>query len=154
LVGDIEILYIPKIVNGIDMDDLFRRQKTVNATDKLLDEWVRCEKITKRLKGDGTCTWGEEIKLARTVASGMPVDFFAANRANWWNLMVCRTGSASSNMRITSGALKMGWKWRPYSVGFSRLDESTGREQWHKVHSEEDAFHFVGLPCLMPQRRT
>ncbi len=64
--------------------------------------------------------WGEKNKLAVHVASGVPVDLFAATEANWFNYLVCRTGPGESNIAIASAAKAMGWQWHPYGTGFSR----------------------------------
>lgn len=46
--------------------------------------------------------WGEKNKLAVHVRTGIPVDFFAATEANWWNYLVCRTGGEQNNIAIAS----------------------------------------------------
>jgi DNA polymerase/3'-5' exonuclease PolX len=73
--------------------------------------------IEKRLTKAGTTIWGARNKFARHIASGIPVDFFEANRENWFNLLVCRTGSAEHNIRVAAAAKARGWRWDPYSAG-------------------------------------
>lgn len=95
--------------------------------------------------------WGAQNKLARHVASGVPIDFFTTTAANFWNYLVCRTGGARTNVAICNAAIKKGWKWNPYGEGFSRA-AGLGREV-HAVASEREVFEFVGLDYLEPGDR-
>jgi len=42
-------------------------------------------------------------KLAVYVGSGIPVDLFATTEECWFNALVCRTGSAETNVKIAVG---------------------------------------------------
>jgi DNA polymerase/3'-5' exonuclease PolX len=80
------------------------------------------------------------------VASGIPVDFFAATLPTWATLLVCRTGSAEMNTRICMAAQAKRWKWSPYR-GF----ETPGG--LIRPESEQHLFSLVGLPYLEPWQR-
>jgi hypothetical protein len=69
LVGDIEIIYVPKIIIGIDTTDLFHRSEKMDVAELKIEEWVRTEKLSKRLNVQGNPTWGGHIKLAVAVKS-------------------------------------------------------------------------------------
>ena len=144
-VGDVEVLYIP--IFTTERDGLFDT-KQVNQADAALDRLLSAGVLVKRPNVMGTEVWGEKNKLALHRASGIPVDLFTAQEANWFNLVVCRTGSAQSNVRIATAAQARGWKWNPYGAGFT---DKTG--QLVPVRSERDAFELIGLPYLEPWQR-
>ena len=151
-VGDVEILYIPILELAPDPADMFA-SITVNLAAAIIGEMLRRGVLTKRLASNGNESWGEKNKLAVHVATGIPVDLFAATAENWWNYLVCRTGPAESNMRIATRAQQMGWKWHPYGAGFSRGGPLAGESEEHRVTSEEDVFRFVNLPYRKPEGR-
>ena len=144
-VGDIEIVYVP------DFEPqplgLFETEM-VNKTDAILDRLITEGIIEKRANVKGSSTWGDQNKLARHTASGIPIDFFSTREQCWFNYLVCRTGGARSNMAIASAAHSKGWKWHPYHPGFT---DQHGN--WHSVHSEREVFELVGLPYLEPHER-
>jgi DNA polymerase/3'-5' exonuclease PolX len=147
-VGDVEILFVPKIEMVKPADDFFAAPQPVSMVASLLDRLVASGSLAKRLTVMGSETWGPKNKLAVHIPSGIPVDFFAATETNWFNYLVCRTGSAESNMRIASAAQARRWKWNPYGDGFT--DE---RGALVRVSSEKDVFTYVGLPFLQPWQR-
>jgi DNA polymerase/3'-5' exonuclease PolX len=149
LVGDIEIVYIPKLSNSEDKSDLFRTRVVVlNHSDESIDSMLKTGLLARRTNVLGSTTWGDKNKLAIHVASGIPVDFFATTERAWWNYLVCRTGGSETNTTIATAAQKKGWKWHPYSWGFT--DESGVPVE---VKSERDVFDFVGLPYREPWER-
>jgi DNA polymerase/3'-5' exonuclease PolX len=148
LVGDIEILYVPVIGSRRLPDEMFGTP--VNAVDDWLDQMARQKMLVPRLNSLGRKTWGGRIKLATHVPTGIPVDFFEATKANWWNYLVCRTGPKESNVAICKAALARGWQWHPYSPGFASKD---GPVELHAMKSEAEVFEFVGLKALPPEER-
>jgi DNA polymerase/3'-5' exonuclease PolX len=147
-VGDVEVLFIPKLVTQtVD----FFTSTSVSAADLMLNDLVAKGILAKRKNVNGSEMWGPKNKLAVHVASGIPVDLFAATAENWFNYLVCRTGSAENNLAIASAAQAKGWKWNPYGSGFSRMS-GLGSES-HVVSSERDVFDFVGLPYKEPWER-
>lgn len=151
MVGDIEILFIPKMVEK-QVDLLMTRMEP--ATDEVIENLIKRGVLEKRKNVNGSEMFGPKNKLMRHVASGVPVDLFATDEASWFNYLVCRTGPAESNTRIASLAKARGWTWHPYKHGFSRGGVLTGEpEEWRWIHSEEEVFEFVGLPYLPPEKR-
>ena len=150
-VGDVEILYIPKRVRAVDPSDLFQQTVMVNETDKVIEDLLAKEILTKRLNVNGSETWGPENKLSVHRFSGIPVDLFSTNEACWFNYVVCRTGGADTNTRIATQANKKGWKWNPYGPGFTQLP-SHGHGKF-RVACEQDVFSFVCLPYQEPWER-
>lgn len=143
-VGDVEVLFVPKMLKrAID----FWNMEDYPLTDLVFERMVLKGIIERRPKVDGTFTWGKEIKLARHVKSGIPVDFFAARQDNWFSMLVCRTGSGRSNIAICQAAQRKGWKWT-FTQGFRN---EVGRIV--PVESEEDVFRLVGLKYLHPWER-
>ncbi len=148
-VGDIELLYIPKLAVKPDPADLFGKPMQINLADAVIESLLADGILTKRLKEDGTQTWGPLIKLSTHTDSGIPVDFFSATPENWWTLLVCRTGSADSNMAICNAAIRLGMQWSPYEGFKDRKDEKL----IFVPHSERAVFERVGLPYRKPQDR-
>ena len=152
-VGDVEILYIGKVEQRPDPDNMFGSQR-VNLADEAI---LRLESegiIARRRNVAGSTMYGPKNKLVRHRASGIPVDLFAATVENWFNYLVCRTGPAESNTRIASAAIEKGWKWNPYGVGFTSIpDDYSTPPTVHAVTSEEEVFTFVGLPYREPEDR-
>lgn len=150
MVGDAELVFVPKLI-PVPTGDFFAPPKMIPATDAVLEKLLADGVLAKRRNVNGSEMWGEKNKLAVHVPTGIPVDLFTASAGNWWNYVVCRTGGAENNMAIASAAIRKGWKWNPYSEGFSRA-KGLGREV-HAVTSERDVFDFVGLPYREPEHR-
>jgi DNA polymerase/3'-5' exonuclease PolX len=146
-VGDIELLYIPRVEPAKNPADFFGAMD-INLADHAIADLESRHLLARRLNARGHTTFGPSNKLMVHVPSGIPVDLFTARRENWFNLLVCRTGPAESNMRIAQAAIGRGWRWNPYGPGFTR----PGGEE-HPCTSEEDVFNFVGLRYLEPQAR-
>jgi DNA polymerase/3'-5' exonuclease PolX len=144
-VGDVEILYIPQFRTV--QDGLFDTRRLDLATHEL-ENLVACSVIRARKNVKGSTMWGPKNKLAVHVASGIPVDFFAATEENWFNYLVCRTGGAENNRQIAVAANDKGWKWNPYGPGFTRDDGCT-----EVATSEPDVFRMAGLPYREPWER-
>jgi len=148
LVGDVEILYIPNFLPGLP-NDFFDSPTPINGVDSRLAYLLEhTGALTKRLSKIGSESWGEKNKLAVHVASGIPVDFFATTEAHWFNYLVCRTGSAENNIRISNAAIAKRWSWHPYKGGFT-----DHRGDFVPVKSERDAFSLVNLDYLEPWDR-
>lgn len=148
LVGDVEILYVPQFQDVAD--GLFDTRKE-NLSDHFIDCLLTVGLLAKRKNTAGSEMWGEKNKLARHVATGIPVDLFSATEENWFNYLVCRTGGAENNVAICNAAIARGWKWNPYGSGFTRAS-GLGEEKF-TVNSERDVFEFVGLPYREPWER-
>lgn len=148
MVSDVEILFVPKLTTGPDPDDLFA-QKTTNHADDAILALEAAGVLSRRLNVDGRTMYGPKNKLMMHERLGVPIDLFSASIDNWFNYLVCRTGSADTNTAVATAAQAKGWKWHPYGTGFSNL--STGKT--FVVTAEEDVFRFVGLPFREPKDR-
>lgn len=148
-VGDIEILFIPRIIETKDPNDLFGTKRT-NLVTEAIDGLMAAGSLAIRQKSNGQQgAFGEQIKTLVDTKSGIPVDLFSTREESWWNYLVCRTGPAELNQKIASRALKKGWRWNPFSAGFHH--KLTGDIELMK--SEESVFEFVGLDYLPPEKR-
>lgn len=148
-VGDVEILFVSKF-KAVPFD-LFGSVVQMSLVEDALANLIESGVLAKRKNVNGSEVWGAKNMLAVHVASGIPVDLFAATAANWWNYLVCRTGPGESNIAIASAAKDMGWKWHPYGSGFSRQVGLATEER--VVGSEREVFEFVGLPFKEPVER-
>ncbi len=144
-VGDVEVLFIPKMITV--PDGLFD-SKMVSQADLVLLDLMSLNVIGQRKNVNGSVMWGAKNKLAVHVASGIPVDLFTATAENWFNYLVCRTGSAESNMAICNAAIAKGWKWNPYGAGFTDTHGNLV-----PVTIEREVFELVGLKYLEPWER-
>ena len=148
MAGDIDLVYISKTGDACPPGELIPmpgQSLVANAIDQLVLAGV----LAYRQKADGSLTNGKWIKLCVHVASGIPVDFYAATHFSFWNLVLCRTGSMQNNIRLADAAKAKGWKW---ATG----GQSPGFEDGFKkiqILSEEHAFDLLGLPYLTPQQR-
>lgn len=147
-VGDVEILYIGKIITRSKPGDMFA-QETVSLAEQAIAEMVASSILTPRVNKIGGTCWGDQNKLAAHNATGIPVDLFQTSQSNWFNYLICRTGSAQHNIQIAARAKDRGWSWNPYGSGFTHL--ITGKT--HHVTSEESLFEFLDIPFLTPQER-
>lgn len=146
-VGDVEILYVPRVEMEAGAD-LFGTLEPRNLADEELTEWITEGFLRKRLNAKGSEMWGEKNKLGVDSGSGIPVDFFSTTHENWYNAMVCRTGPSDSNKAIAMKANEMGLTWNVYGCGFKNL--ATG--EILPMKSEAQVFATVGLPCPEFQR--
>lgn len=153
---DLELLYIPRIAARVDGADLFGAERETNLTEALWAELLAAGVLDKRLKITGAVSaWGEENKHARHVASGLPLDLFAATAENWVNRLVVTTGSAAHNIRIAETARKLGWEWEVYDAGFVPLGGTWAKcaKTRRTMRSEHEVFEFVKMPYLRPEER-
>jgi DNA polymerase/3'-5' exonuclease PolX len=147
VVSDIELLYVPRLNEIDDPEDMLCRKITIDLTEPAIAALLKLGTIAKRPNKRGSFTWGPENKLAVHIASGIPVDFFATTEERFFNALVVRTGPAESNVRIASAAKGIGWKWHAYGNGFTRAGET------QIVTSERAVFEHVQLPYLEPHLR-
>lgn len=134
-VGDIELLCIPKFVDGVDQ------------LDKELGALVFQEILGLRLNKKGIRAYGPKNKLLVHLPSGIGVDIFSTTRENWAVSLVVRTGGKKTNMRIASGALRKGLSFHAYGRGFTSWKGET------ICRTEREVFEAVGLPYRDPWER-
>ena len=144
-VGDIEILYVPRIRQVHVLGELF--PKSGSLADELLDRWLAKGIISKRPNINGSVTWGELNKLAVYATSGIPVDLFATTMERWFVSLVMRTGSAQSNTRLATAALKRGMQFHAYGA----IQDRSGQQIIPQ--SEREVFERLGVPYREPAER-
>lgn len=144
-VGDIELVYIPRVGPG-PTRDFFETPRPTDLSARALECLLARGLLAKRLNKNGGTSWGPQIKLAVHVPSGVPVDFFATSGQAWWSYLVCRTGPKESNIAIAQAAQRRGWGWQPF-LGFRAEDETIF------PRSEREVFDLVGLPYREPWLR-
>lgn len=145
-VGDVEILYIPKIstINGLLGVPEDWNNRADERIQLLLDAGILCGRLNKR----GHAMWGARNKLALHVGSGIPVDLFSTTEPCWFNYLVCRTGGKQNNIDIANGARGRGLKWNPYGEGFRREDGTV-----IPMRSEQEVYTTAGLEYREPKDR-
>jgi DNA polymerase/3'-5' exonuclease PolX len=145
-VSDIEILFSPRMEIG--QDDFFA-PKPLSAMEPQFGVWLKEGLICKRHNALGLASWGSQNKLAIHMQSGIAVDFFATTPENWWVSLVIRTGGKDTNLKLATGARKLGRTLHAYGCGVEDL--KTG-EVWPAT-SEEQVFEMCGIPFLLPHQR-
>ena len=146
LVGDVEILYIPRTeTRQIDL----LHTAEIDLAAEALRTACGAGIIQPRIGKTGNTIWGDSNKLAVHVASGIGVDLFRTDAARWHNMLVCRTGSAENNIRIATAAQAKGLQWLPYGAGF--FDRRNNR--MIEVCSEAEVYETVGMDYLEPWER-
>ena len=146
-VSDIEILFVP--ATQTSPDGLFDTL-TVDLADAYIESLYKSGLIGKRFNSAGyIAAWGPKNKLGIHIPSGIPVDFFATTADNWAVSLVIRTGSLETNLKLTTGAHKMGRSLHAYGSGVSI--HATGEQI--KCNSEEDVFRCCNVPYLPPELR-
>lgn len=134
-VGDIEILAVPKYVDGIDQLD--------EEIKKLMAERL----LGYRRNVRGSITYGPKNKLLVHLPSGTGVDVFSTDEECWWVSLVVRTGGEITNRRIATAAIRKGWHLQAYGRGFSTPRGDV------VCRSEEEVFRAVGFPYPAPWER-
>lgn len=147
-VGDVEILFIPKLGAGAK-SDLFSEAKPADLTELAIGQLLSSGVLAKRPNKEGNPTWGPKNKLAVHVASGIPVDLFATTEANWFVSLVIRTGGKDTNLILTHTARKLGFTLHAYGDGVSSL---TGDAKIPAT-SERHVFQLCGVNYLEPWER-
>jgi DNA polymerase/3'-5' exonuclease PolX len=145
-VGDVEILYVPKMSKR--PEDFFN-ERIISVADEVIEGLLNDGYFSKRPSRVGVFTWGESNKLAIHTASGIPVDLFSTSREKWWVSLVIRTGSKETNLRLTTGANKLNRTLNAY--GFGTTDRATGETT--AATSERHVFELCGVPYLEPENR-
>ena len=154
LVGDVEIIFVPVVREepppqlelgmGLPVTPV-----TVSVMDARLNELMRKGILAMRPSVTGSTMCGPQVKLLVHVPTGIPIDFFACSAQGWTTTLVSRTGGKASNTELAWRANRLGFTWNPGGVGFTRLADGTE----FPILSEEEAFRFVGMPCLPPEQR-
>ena len=134
-VGDIELLCIPKFIDGVDQLD---REIATLVVQGILG--FRRNKLGSRV-------YGPKNKLMVHLPSGIGVDIFSTDEQCWWVSLVVRTGGETTNKRIAMAAIRKGWHLQAYGAGFSTPQGDVICE------SERDVFELVGLRYLEPWER-
>ena len=135
IVGDIELLVIPKYLDGVDQLD--------EEIKKLMAEGL----LGYRRNKLGSKVYGPKNKLMLHVPSGIGVDIFSTSDECWWVSLVVRTGGEITNRRIATAAIRKGWHLQAYGHGFSTPRGDV------VCQSEEQVFRAVGLPYPEPWER-
>jgi len=144
-VGDVEILYIPKMSERAD--GLFDR-RIISVASEVIDGLLTSGYFSKRPSKTGVFSWGEANKLAIHTASGIPVDLFATDAPRWWVSLVIRTGSKDTNLALTTGANRKGATLMAYGHGVKWSDGTVTA-----ATSEQHVFEMCGVPYKEPKDR-
>jgi len=124
-----------------------RRKAFCNDIDLVLipsDPW----NLNRELMALGQVrqAWGEKLK--RVLFNGVQVDIYYATEGTWATLLLIRTGSMESNIRLASLAKKKGYRLAANGDG---LFDDKGRRV--AGDSERSIFEALGLPYKEPWER-
>lgn len=117
MVGDIEILYVPRFIT--ESDGLFD-SKQVDLAEDSIAHLLANKVIEKRPSKIGVFTWGKQNKLAVHVASGIPLDLFCEpDNQDWFRSLVIRTGPKELNIELMATAQKNGVIAHAYGIALN-----------------------------------
>ena len=119
-VNDIEILLVPRRAVLPDPEDMFPDPS--DMAKRKIESLIASGELERRLKINGTPTFGERTKLLVHTRSGIPVDIFACTQESWVNCLFSRTGGKTTNITIASGAKRRGLAWKAFETGFMKQD--------------------------------
>lgn len=146
-VGDVELLYVPKLVPRLNMFDEVEGHQ--NLALDLISELREQGVLTDRIDKNGRPAFGSRYQ--RVQFRDVPVDLFACLApAQYGVLQMIRTGSAEfSRGMVTSqhvgGALPMGMRIQDAQI----IDRGTPLE----TPDEETFFAQIGMPYVDPTKR-
>ena len=132
--NDIELLCIPRFVDGVDQLD---REIGALVVQRILG---------LRLNKRGSRVYGPKNKLMVHVPSGIAVDIFSSTEANWGMALFVRTGPREWNIRAMSRFRKLGMLGHAYG-GISGLDGEID------CPDEEIVFRYLGWAYVPPEGR-
>ncbi|GAJ01382.1 unnamed protein product [marine sediment metagenome] len=133
--NDLELLCIPKYVDGVD------------RLDAKIKTMIYYDMLGYRLNKLGSKVYGPKNKLLVHIPSRIGVDVFSTTPECWPVALVVRTGGKTTNQRIAMAALRKGWRLRAYGSGFDTPDGVIC------CLSERAVFELVGLRYLEPWER-
>ena len=87
-------------------------------------------------------------KIIKVMYGAIQVDIYVAEEATWGTLLLIRTGSKESNIRLAMLAQKRGWQLKANGEGL--LNEKGDRIAGD---TEESIYEALGLPWQPPERR-
>ena len=88
------------------------------------------------------------IKIARVEMDSIPLDIYFATPETFATLLLIRTGSVESNIRLATRAKKRGWRLAASGDGlFNEHGERIAGD------SEESIYQALGLPWQRPEER-
>lgn len=152
-VSDVEVVYIPRMVAKktapTGQQEFGFLPSVVSALKEELDALIEKGILEKRIFEKGQTMYGDRLQFVRHVETGIPIDFFACCHETWYTTLVSRTGPKALNTELATRANKQGYNWNPGGEGFTKMSDKSV----FPVRSEEEAFRFVGLPCLPPEER-
>lgn len=147
VVGDIEIVYIPK-KGDFHLPGEFFPTLQADLVEARVLELISLGVLAYRIKSDGSHMFGSRVKLLMFVKSNIPLDLFSANTDTWATTLMSRTGGKHNNIMIASKALSMGMEWLPSGTGFRKRDGTL-----LSINSEEDAYKILGIDYVPPHLR-
>ncbi len=134
----------------IEVAGSIRRTKpTVNDIDFVLipsDPW-NLEHEIRGLRMAGPPPLDGQ-KLKRFTYNGVQIDLYFAEKKTWATLLLIRTGSKESNIRLVTLAKNKGWHL--HASGSGLFNENGKRIAGDTEHS---IFEALGVPYLSPEER-
>lgn len=158
-VKDVELVVLPKFVNGVG-GDLFNPQpeQIVSA------DFVRAVKaLGPAVKGQPTGRYTQILLPASAIQESIVLDLFIPAPNDYWRQFAIRTGSAEYAARKIAG----GWKaigWCGSDVGLRKIEDCEPKTSGWKCinpkaelppawNSEEEFFAWLQIPWIQPRSR-
>lgn len=146
-IGDVELLYIPRVTMAGQASFLGDSRGVVDLLDVELQKLLRVGAFAKRLNERGyPIGYGPQNKMLTHAASGLGVDIFRATPANWGMALVVRTGPAEWNVEMMSAFRRLGMEGHAYGG-------MTVNGQEMECPTEASVFALLGLAYVPPSQR-
>ena len=150
-VGDVEILYVPKMEPRSTPALIASFVTPTAPVDLVNDALVELQHTgflqRRRTETGRMASYGDWNKFLASSATGIPIDLFRTTHQNWGMGMVVRTGPAEFNIAMMTRFRQLGMEGHAYG-GVTR-----GRREI-ECPTEESVFELLGLPYLAPETRT
>ena len=128
-----------------------RRRPEVNDIDIVLvpSDRARLDYVLMSLGNGKMKMSGPKIaRVANVMGTGIDLDVYYATPETWATLLLIRTGSRGSNIRLAAAAKDRGWRLAASGDGlFNEEDERIAGE------TEQSIFEALGLPFKEPWER-
>ena len=142
-VGDIELLCIP----SAGQTDLFGAPLAAESQlETRVRDLIGCGVLTYRLNALGRRTYGPKNKLLVHKSTGIPVDVFSTDEANWGMAMFVRTGPAEFVRDAMARFREMGMEGHAYG-GVTKEGVTVA------CPAEEKVFELLEWEYLPPEAR-
>ena len=119
--------------------------------------------LRDRVTRNSTIIQNGPLNLLVRLPNGFQLDIFIAHAgkadlidntpSNWGSILLCRTGSKEHNIKLTTRAQHLGYKWKTYEGIYTSGGTSSASPQLLASATEQEIFTALQMDYLEPQNR-